>query len=453
MSNQFPAHKREHVPVLSETLKLHLIEQTLIKAQSLQPGVSRISVFSKIASALVQLGESERALAAVQTIQTITDRTSVLANVIPFLTEPQKQQAIAVALASISKIDTSHNRTVVLTHIADTAFSLPEPLRYQVAEQVLATAEALEYPFDLLFRVGLYLPEHCFTKVLLIAQHTKATAPLPRTLILLARRAEEQWRQKFLTRALEAIYSMIINSRTEIDARSGSRPKILALQEVGAALVQFGQQEEALRLAQTVTNPSVQAQVIAAVAFHLEEHKKQKLFNTALKLIQSHPHAAYEQALTLIDIAVYWPESLQSHIFDQALGAIQGIPSAYDQCSALSAVIPHLSPKAHKKALNIALGIKNPIATCWALTAMIPYFPTFQQQQMVEQVLEAANSLEQSFYQNDILKRVVSSLAQIGHIEQAFSLAQTIEDHTAQTLALANIVEVLPQIDYVKPSL
>ena len=94
------------------------------------------------------MGQEERALTAIQVLQTPDDRAAVLSQVIPHLTKPWKRQALDLTLSLVQDIENINSRALAL---ADTTPYFPEPLRRQIAEQVLTIVEGMEYPFDILF--------------------------------------------------------------------------------------------------------------------------------------------------------------------------------------------------------------------------------------------------------------------------------------------------------------
>ncbi|PZV06510.1 MAG: hypothetical protein DCF32_09605 [Leptolyngbya sp.] len=136
----------------------------------------------------------------------------------------------------------------------------------------------------------------------------------------------------------------------------------------------------------------------------------------------------------------------------EAALAIKDDPGA--KAKALSGIAPHLpQPQQHdvlQQALEAAESIADPAAKAYALSEIAPRLPESEQKGLLERALAAADTIQDDYYKAQSLSKIAPRLPeseQKGLLERALATADTIQDDYYKAQALSEIAPRLPKTD------
>ncbi len=225
--------------------------------------------------------------------------------------------------------------------------------------------------------------------------------------------------------------------------------------------------KKALKAARNINDEESRSQALAAIAPHLPETERQKVLdealNAALKIEDRYADSAKNDRVrsqALAAIAPHLPET-EPQLLEEALNAARNINDEESRSKALAAIAPNLSETERQKevlekALNAARNINNEESRSHALAAIAPHLPETERQKVLQEALNAAKNIKNSYYglpgmNENLRSKALAAIAphlsetEPQLLEEALNAARNINNEESRSHALAAIVPNLPE--------
>jgi hypothetical protein len=399
---------------------------------------------------LVELGHSDKALAAARAVSVDCGRARALTGLISHLTEPLKGQILQEALVATRVLDDDESRA---WNFLELFFHVSEPQKEQVLREALAAAQKLSRVSwwgnpsrqeRLLISLVPQLAELGYIdEALAMAQAMEGTFGQALTLTKLLPFLPEPLRGQTLQKELAVARSIRLGrDRAEALSRLISQlsnplrqeiahEALAAVQEIGSneeqnevlsALIPYLSKpllSEALVVVHGVGDKKSQIRALLGIASHMPGF----LLQQALVAVQeTNDHQLRLEAL--LKLATRLPEPIREQVLQDALAALHMIQRADDRAHVLSSLAVYLPEPFLREALAAAQETQHEGVWAQLLWSLAPHLP----EHLLLEALAAAREIENEGYRAEALAGFAVRLAELGYPMEALDVAREISD-------------------------
>jgi len=356
-------------------------------------------------------------------------RTEVLVGLAPYLSEPQRAQALQEALAAVRAIDDMSRRTRALAELAP---SLPEPLQTEVLQEALAaTREEDGYSqVQTLLELASHLPEALMLEALAAAQaiederlRAQALAglvpALPKPLV------QEAW----------AAVVMLEDTDDRADALAKLAPHL------PEPLLRAHALEEFLVIARAIRDEYKRAQAIIELAPHLSELQSRE----ALAVARTIDDGSW-RAQALIELVPHLSEVPRAEVLREVLDVAAGVHMWAETLGKLASYLsaPQWA-EILEKALAAALATGSEYWRAKAWAELAPSLPEPLQTEVLQEALATVRAIDDEREQTWVLEELVPHLSSIPLLREALAVTQAMRFEQWKTVVLTMLVPHLPK--------
>ncbi|MEM0979758.1 MAG: P-loop NTPase fold protein [Cyanobacteria bacterium P01_H01_bin.58] len=414
-----------------------LLQQALNIAQSIQEASYRANALCALFPCVPKTATDilKQGLNAAQTINDLSDleyKVKILSAISPRLPESRQRQVLQQALNIAQSIQGKfHDEGAALSAIAP---HLPESQQYPILQQALATTCPFRKSDNLfiastLREIVYRLPQGA-TNLLqqaLDAVQTLETNDKATVLNIIASRLPES--------AIDLLQKAFNTAQTLETVGN----KALVLSTISSRVPEFAVDllQQILNKAYSLEVSSAKVKVLGAIAHRLpESSSRHEILQQAYTLTQSIEGSRKTKSLSMIAPHLTASQQYEIHeIYEEELNTIQAIESSFLKVSALRKTLPWL-PKSDVNLLQQVLNVAQSISTedsysqANALEVITPYLPE-SATNLIQQVLDIAQSIKEPSDQANSLRLIASRFPKFNQqeiLQQALKAAQSIED-------------------------
>lgn len=395
---------------LMPNLSIQLLEEMVSATQKITDNEKQSKVLAKLVPRLAELGALAESLAIAGTIKIEQFRALALADLVPYLPEPLLEKVLFISRDLNNSYESAYVQTIVATRLGElgrtiNAFSLVQEIQNE-SWQSLA-----------LSRLAPYISIELSHTAMSIARSIQNTWCRVQALIAMVPYLQEPVQ----TQVLDGIWALI----PLIDAESQARTLIESVPQMSIPLKERFL-HEALRATQAIQHDYEQARMLIDLAPELSESLLREAI-TAAKTIGDTRWREYALEYLL-------PRLAELGFPSESLSLVQQLDREH-QGQALIRLAPHISDALFDQALAIANKIGNPGWRAQVLARLISQRETLNR---TEKDMSTENSTAQMLASLIIL-------AKSGHFEEAFTIAQELDDWHEKALSFATLAPYLPE--------
>jgi len=410
-------------------------------------------------AALVEKGmwTPAQGLAYARQVPELEQRVEALAELLPHIPEPLREQVLRETLAVAWEIESEWRRAGVLAWLA------PRLVELGYSREALAVARAIKddrWRAEALVGLVPHLPEaeraEALRELLVVARtiedeqrRVKALAglapylliPLLREALLAARTIEDkQRRAEALVRlaphlpeaeCAEALGEALSAARTIEDEQRRARALVGLTPYLPAPLLR-----EALSAARMIEDEQWQAEALAGLASRLAQlgHPEE-----ALLVARAIQQSIY-RAKALVGLVPHLSEAEQEQALQEARVAARAIQRSNDRAKVLAELVPYLPGSLLPETLMAVREIRDADDRAWALAGLAPHLT----EPLLPRALAAVEAIENEKYQVEALTGLASHLPE-PLLPKVLERVQKVEDEQRLAEALTGLVPYLPE--------
>jgi hypothetical protein len=394
---------------LAPQLSGRLLVEALMAAQAIDE-ITRIEALKELAPRLAELGYPKEALAIVKAIRDFFNSEEALERLSIRLAELGHLED---ALAAARAIPNWHGGPA--DALAGVAPHLPQPLRGEVLQEVLAKKRAIRDTDDrtlALVSLAPHLSKSLLKEALVAAREIRVEDDRAEALIGLVPYLPEPVKSKVSDKALAAARAIRLSEdRTKALATIASHlPEPLRSQVL----------QEALAAAGAVEKAKNRVKVLAELVPHLPEPLRGEALRKSLAAAQAveNENEGTQVIEVLACIVPHLPEPLREEALSTVLAAVKAVESDWKRELAWEEILVELVSQlveanySPERILVAVRGIRDREKRATALAQLTPHLSEAEREQALREALRGAGELEIERSRAEVLARLAPYLAQ-----------------------------------------
>ncbi len=394
-----------------------------------------------------------------------------LSSILPYLDKHYKEEALEVALS----IEGQRTRALTLKLFTD---HLPADLKLFVIKKAFEAANSIQYPLAkiwTLIALSDCIPENnieeeieCITftirKYLNDYDYVRAITGL-------AKHLPEQYRYELTNEAFELV-KYIDTEQIQVDilidlaeylppnlidealdiARSVqinySRCRALTCL-IGYVPIESKENliKESIKSADSIEEISAKVWALIYLVKYLPVKNRKIEILKIYKLI-SENLVEYDRFNALLALVEQIMPEKNTQVVSEALDSTCSIQNENSRANALADLVEHLPPNLLGKALRSIRGIKDMSARSLALSAIVDHLPDDKKENLVEEAITSARSIQDEYFQVSLLTAIAEQLKDEQKkeyvVEIALDTGRNIQDESARAESFKNLIAHVP---------
>jgi hypothetical protein len=394
---------------LAPQLSGRLLVEALMAAQAIDE-ITRIEALKELAPRLAELGYPKEALAIVKAIRDVFNSEEALERLSIRLAELGHLED---ALAAARAIPNWHGGPA--DALAGVAPHLPQPLRGEVLQEVLAKKRAIRDTDDrtlALVSLASHLSKSLLKEALVAAREIRVEDDRAEALIGLVPYLPEPLKSKVSDKALVAARAIRL-SEDRAEALATIAPHLL--EPLRSEVLQ-----EALAAAGAVEKAKNRAKVLVELVPHLPEPLRGEALRKSLAAAKAveNENEGTQVIEVLACIVPHLPEPLREEALSTVLAAVKAVESDWKRELAWEEILVELVSQlveanySPERVLAAVWGIRDREKRAAALAKLTPHLSEPEQEQALREALRAARELEIERSRAEVLARLAPYLAQ-----------------------------------------
>jgi CHAT domain/NB-ARC domain/APAF-1 helical domain len=446
---------------LEDQEKETLLARNLIEILAIENEEVRMNILAEIIPYLPE-HLRRQALASVKEIEDPAKQVEVLVRVIPHLPEGSRQRILTEALELVFSTESNPGITDTIIHLAP---FLPD---WQLHGTVAKTLDVVSGINDkrkwtaMLAELISQMPEWLQLRALSMARAIDDKEAQTKALI----RIQQADSEKDHIEKLARLSSWLIQAKYLYEASviawliSDLPKQVEPLVEVIARLIELDLPQEALAATQLIKSPAVRAEMFLGLLSRLPLQQKNTALPEALAAIrniednprraelfvQLIPHLGSKERFLVLAEALAEVASIPPSIRQKALVVTTMIEDVEQRVKILLILLPHLPEAARsvtlEEALEVTWSIGNVVQWAEALLRLMPYLPETLRCATDTGAMAAVRRMGDRLSQADMLV----GLAVAGHPQQALTMALLLISEVLRVQVLLRLMLYLPEI-------